>query len=325
MALAYSEFLSTPATLAADIRTKILLSTDWSQPNSGSLPNLVACTTTAGAAMRVEFSPSAMTNDNYRIGVRAWRAHNGTTGTDNKDYMLNFRDTGVGGGTTADRLYVTVSASKDCLYVSVEGPRIGDANAEDASRGSTKTYFFMSALVPYFAGDTNPVVVVGGFLGNNINPRGSNMGPYGAVFVSQGADATTQSWAPATVSSLQPLAGNVALQPYMPQPISVLDSNNYYMYPLVITERTAGIRGTMSDLYFAGFNIIADVSNTFDIPAALGQTITYSGKSYKLQAVSKAHGAFGGSSYMYHPLGAQTQYTTGQAFFQSTVIGIRTA
>lgn len=319
MAIAYSEFMSTPANVAADIRTKILLSTDWSRPNSGSFPNLVSCTTTNSGTMIVDVGAAALVSRTYAIPVRAWRAHNGTTGTDSKDFDLHWRLSS--GGASTDPLHVTVSASKDMLWIQIEGPRPSEANVEDATRGSAKTSFFMTALNPYFGGDTNPVVVAGGKIYANTTLINRNDEPYGAVFVSQGATASTPAWAAAVLATVQPPP---SFSSWTPQPVALLDSGNYYMFPYVVIENDAGIRGTLTDLYYAGINVSIDTSNGFDHPAPVGELVTYSSKTYKLLTSIKGDYGAGNNQIIYAPLGAFTN-TNAADWFRSTVVGVRSA
>ena len=64
MAFAYSVFDTTPANLVADLKTKILLSSDWSNPSG----NVVKCTTPLGGVMAIDLQGSSVPSNQRDVG-----------------------------------------------------------------------------------------------------------------------------------------------------------------------------------------------------------------------------------------------------------------
>jgi hypothetical protein len=272
MATTYSNFDTTPANLVADLKAKILLSTDWANITG----NIVKATTTRGAQMVVDLADSAATSVRAQLGV--YRTHDGTTGVDKVVRYISWRNAG---GATSDNLHVRVSAGKEHLYIDIEGPRGGEANAVDSFNGSVRQVLFVGDIVPYFGGDTIPAVAMyaatsaGNFLGM-------------AWHVSRN-QANNASWVVASAASLQvPTADshNTGYAVNSLQPIAAGDGKTY-MWPYVIVEQTDGIRGRLQKAFFCGFNTQAAGEST--VPTVYSKR-SYGGETYILLNPSKSGG-----------------------------------
>src|SRR3954471_9618280 len=117
MALAYSEFTTTQANLVADLKTAITSSSDWANITG----NILKATTTRGAQMVVDLTDAAIALNLLTIAF--YRTHDGVTGVDKITRFIYFKSGAT--GATTNPVYCVVSASKEHLYVSVEGPRSG--------------------------------------------------------------------------------------------------------------------------------------------------------------------------------------------------------
>lgn len=241
MPTTYAEFDSTPANLVADLRSRILASTDWAEIG-GAGSNLLKATTTRGAQMVVDLDDAAVTAQ--RAQVAAYRSHDGTTGVDPVVRYLPWRATG---GATTDPLHCVVSAGKEHLYVSVEGPRGGEPNAENATAGSARASFALVDVVPYFDSTVDPVPTV-----CLIAHLPSGIGLTHDCWVSRNA-SNTSSWVPARLGSVTPPSANGAppanyatgLQTRRPD-------GTRFAWPYVVSEMSDGPRGRLNVIYFAG-------------------------------------------------------------------------
>jgi hypothetical protein len=274
MALTYSEFATTGANLLVDLRTAILASTDWTQPNAGGSPNLLKATTTRGAQMVVDLNDTAPTVN--RLGMGVYRTHDGTTGVDKVTRYLRYK---AGGGTLSTMtLRCVVSASKEHLFINIEGPRGGESSADHATYGSQRTYFFMSDVVPYFEApdDIAPCVAIGG---RHVDGNASyDNGSY-HLWVSR-SRANTDAWLPCHVASLDNFRSdiNVGIQ-------RIAKNGDTFLSPYVVFEDVDGIRGRLSSLFFAGWNW-TDRSDITTLP--IGSKVTNNGITYKLLGTNKS-------------------------------------
>src|SRR6478609_2227318 len=118
MAFTYQEFTSTPATIIADIKTKVLLSSNWSNPTG----QVLQCTAANGATMALDLVGGGAA-DNQRIRTMAYRLFSGGVGTNGVQRSLYWNR--VGNITTAI-LRVRIFAGNTLLYIEIEGPRAGE-------------------------------------------------------------------------------------------------------------------------------------------------------------------------------------------------------
>jgi hypothetical protein len=238
MATTYAEFTSTPATLVADLRAAILASSDWAQPNAGGAPNLVAATTTRGVQMAVDLSDVTPTTQVAVFGV--YRSHNGTVGVDKVQKRLWFKRVASGAVDTVT-LTVTVSAGKEHIYVSIEGPRPGVNFADNASFGSLRAAFFISDLIPYFpVEDTVPVAVCGAnHLGAGFD---QTLDPYVYTY------SATQGYRQSKLLTLREASLSYG------GPNRNGRDGDLYLSPYVVSEDSMGMRGRLNKFFYCGLN-----------------------------------------------------------------------
>lgn len=282
----YSEFDTTPTNAAGDIKAKILTQSDWASLTGTGLTTAVKATTTRGAQMVVDFNDAAG-GSSVRLPLGIYRTHDGTTAVDKLVRYLNARSAG---GATTDPWHVCVSASKEHLWVSLEGPRTGEPNGGSNYR----SVFYIGDLLPYFAGDTVATVVMIGH-----PTTGSFAGSQPAV-VSRNA-ANTASWVLANLATLGFLAvtgssSTLGTQTPNLNPQAAADGNAY-LWPFVVVEVSAGLRGRLAYTFCGGGS--ASGAAGPDPIVAPGQKFTYAGATYIATIGpngSNAYSAFGAGS-----------------------------
>lgn len=308
MATKYTEFDTTPANFVADVRTAILGSADWAQPNAAGKPGLMKATTTRGAQMVVDLSDAAPNNGYAQFGV--YRTHDGTTGVDKVVRYLHWKNGNTGANT--DKIHCVVSAGKEHLFINTEGPYPSETNTESNVFGSTRTYFYMSDLVPYFDNtvDLVPAVIIGG---NHTTAPNQDTSLTYRCLVSRNAKDTV-SWRYGKLASLQfPSRDNgpsTALR-------NVGADGSFFLFPYVLFDDAEGMRGRLNALFFAGFNYAG--GDGIDIPTPpVGDIVNYGGSPYKLLAVNKAAQ---NSQFIWGSLGASYTYNAPHNF-KSTVVAV---
>ncbi len=193
--------------------------------------------------------------------------------------------------------HVIVSTSKDHIYISVEGPRYSEVNTPNAVYGGTKSYVFMSDLVPYSPIDTLPVVVYGG--ANSTDPDATITNRSHTVNISKSFDGT-QNWVEGVPLALTFPTTLTTYTPSVQRLTSIDGTDKYYLSPYVIATNDVGLRGRLSSFFFAGHNATTS-ADTFN--PTVGAEVVYNGITYKLSAVSKSEGA-GGNTWAWGPFGA---------------------
>lgn len=291
MATAYTEFNCLGTDLLTTLRTAILASSDWARPNAAGKPDLYKATTTRGAQMAVDLNAVALTTQAATLDV--FHSHDGTTGVSAARRYLRMKENAVG-TLAANTYHGVVSAGKEHLFLSIEGPRASEANTDSTIYGSPRNYLAISDLVPYFAGDVIPAVI---HTANIVNGVSSSVNNSHLAFASRdGLDSQYHS--AGHLYTLDFPAGNAG-DHYNNQMLASLDSNNLYLAPYVFFDSNQGIRGRLSSLFYAGYNF----ANIYDAPVPpVGQVVTYGGKQYKLLAVCK--GASSSATTSYAGLGA---------------------
>lgn len=238
MATAFSTFDTTPAGAVAAIKAAILASADWTNPAG----DRVQATTTRGAAMVVDLADAAATAVRLQFGVYRTAAL--------ADKVIRYLQWRSSGGATTDPLHCVVSAGKEHLFITVEGPRAGEVNPADAAYGSFRPGFFVCDVVPYFASDAVPAVACGGTTSAS-TPSGSATYP---VHVSRNA-ANSASWVAGVLETLQPPRGNAGGPPlrYNGQSLS---GSGPVVRPYLVFEDVAGMRGRLSSIFNLGWNVV---------------------------------------------------------------------
>lgn len=266
-------------------------------------------TTTRGADMIVDLNDTTAQSF-FNLNMAAWRAHDGTTGTDRLARYLYWRTNATGAAIT-NPLHCVVSAGKEHLYISVEGPRGPESGAVSTTLGSYRNYFVLSDLVPYDVADTTPVVFCGGNpfagLGSSF-ANGSHLG-----HVSRNR-ANTASWDPGRLVTLDWPRVNNSITPTTQRYTA---DGNYYLSPYVFASDADGWRGRLNKFFFGGYTHTTFADN---VPVAMmGTTVTYGGSTYKLLGVDKG----AGSQQSWNQFGANSNDSSSFPF-SSVVVAIPT-
>jgi|SRR5215467_2542865 len=263
----YGEFDSTPANIVADLKARILNSTNWANISGGS-GNVMSATTVDGAQMVVDLADAGATSRQIQMGI--YRTYTAGAGTDKLTRYLCWHTIT---GSTADLLHATLSVGQDHLFFYIEGPRGGEPNADDATWGSARQCFFIGRLVPYFTGEPNPVVVS---LANNVS-LSSQSQPL--VYVSRNR-ANTSSWVPARMGTLTIPNAQTNAPWFSANRIAAGDSNTY-LWPYVVIEEAAGLRGRLAKAFFAGLWAPGSAIGTpQDFPPQVYQRLVYNAENY---------------------------------------------
>lgn len=228
----------------------------------------VKATTTRGAQMVIDLLDGTLTSNKIQVGV--YRTHDGTTAVDKVVRYVTFNSVTP---ATTTVVHVVVSAGKEHVYFSLEGPRVGETGVENASWGGTRQAFSLCDLVPYHAGDTVPVVV----LAAHSTQSNADVTPWLNVSRNQG---DTSSWVRGYALTLGCAPNRLSFAPnvmFTPQPVAKGDGK-YYVWPFVVVEVEDGLRGRLAKLFYAGANV--DNNNVDDVHGIHGQKITYSSAGY---------------------------------------------
>ncbi len=266
---------------------------------------ILKTTTTRGVDMIFEIERG----ETNGLTLAVWKAHDGTSGTDRSNRWLYFRSATT--TVTATPLHVVVSASKEHIFFSIEGPRANENQATSATLGSIKNYLFMDDVVPYHAGDLTPVVFAGGQVAASPTASlasGSFQGNFSRNY------PNSASWPVAKVLTLDfpSLSSTETIQ--VPRLSS--GDNKYYFAPYVCFGDESGIRGRLASFFHVGYTS----SDTPEIaPPPVGQKLQYGGKWYKLTAVNKSDGAV----MTWGQLGSSTN-NTATTYFRSVVVAVPT-
>jgi hypothetical protein len=311
MAVKYTEFDTTQANLLTDLQTAILGSTDWTRPNAVTFPNLYKAVAPSGAQLIVDFTDTAITTS--RLNIAVWRAHDGTTGTDKLTRSLFWRR--ADGSTTAQPVHVTVSVGPSHIFVQTEGAYPGETGfPENTTYGSIKTYFYIAEMMPYFdiTVDPVPVVIAGGFSGTT--PAAVNTSSW-RCYASRNTQ-NTFSWRSGVLGSVQFPNKTTSINGVgLP---NVGADEDFYLFPYVYFDEDEGMRGRLSNIFFAGWNY--DYHDTPMIPIPpVGAIVTYNGQQYKLLTATKNSAV--ANEYIWSSLGASHTYNTGE-HYKSIVIAV---
>jgi len=271
------------------------------------MSEILKCTTTRGADMILDLSEAAVINTGFQMAV--WRAHDGTTGTDKVQRWLYPKASAF--TATNHVVHCIVSASKEHLFISVEGPRPTEPGATSAVVGSQRNYFFFDDVVPYHASDTTPIVYAGGMMaasGAASVANNSHQGNFSRNFSGLGA------WSVAKTLTLD-FPSVASTETVQINRESAADGK-YYFSPYVCYGDESGIRGRLASFFHVGFTY----SDTPEIATPpVGKKVLYDGKWYKLLAVTKGDG----SSLTWSQFGSAGNNAV-TTFFRSPVVAVPT-
>lgn len=277
----------------------------------GTASIILKATTTRGADMIVDLADGPVELSNLNLAV--WRAHDGTMGavsggTDRSARWLYYRSNTTNALWNMP-LHCVVSASKEHIYFSIEGPRANEPAATSPVVGSQRNYFFMDDVIPYHAGDTTPICFAGGQMADLPGASAANNSYQGHFRRNY---ANTSSWSVAKLLSLD-FPSIASTETVQVTRFSTADGR-YYLAPYVCFGDESGLRGRLANFFLAGFNF----SDTPEIATPpLGQKITYLGNTYKLVAPSKSDG----TNATWGQFGSATN-TSIANFFRSPIVAI---
>ncbi len=302
MAFSYTTFASTPATLTADLKTNILLCSDWANITG----DIVKSTTTRGAQLVLNLAKVAA--NAQRLGLSAWRTHDGTTGVDESTTRyLNYH---ASGGATSDVLHCAVSVSKEHVYIWVDGPAAGEVNPSNAVGQS----LYLGDIIPYHASDATPAAAL---VACDLAQASSNS-PYIAISRNQ---ADTASWVSGVLASLSVPSVTSGPAPLGLTAVASGDGKTY-LWPYVVVEAADGLRGRLADVFFVGWNNGAGLTDPQG-QLGFGATVSYDGKTYQVQ---KAWRRFNYDYAIFTlPWAAAPNTNSAGQWIYSPLIAVRTA
>lgn len=276
MATIYAEGRSLGTDLLAAIRTAILTSSDWSRPNAGAKPNTLKATTTRGAQMVIDLEDAALTNQKMQYAF--YTSYDGTTFGDKKTGYLWMIRTNI--GTLATNYYYwRVSAGKEHLFISIDGPKYGDP-AGVLGWGGARQYLWMCDLVPYYDNtlDPAPAYICGG--SDWLNSYSLNVPQGLQVFASRNA-ANNASFSKGYLQTLAAWGFNVS-------PNRKGLDGKIVLPPWVYFDDIDGQRGRLNNIYSAGYGLNGDDPNHLALP--IEQDLVIDGKTYKVVIPARGNG-----------------------------------
>lgn len=247
-------------------------------------------TTDSGAAMIIDLEGGDFTTNG--LGIAMYRQYTGTDpgGFADPSMFGLFWKTAVMPSTSP--IHVILSAGKNHLFISVEGPRQFESGTTSATYGSVRNYFAASDLVRYHAGDTVPTVI--GIGAPIFSAQTSvNSGFHQAQISRDSTD--THSWRPGRLATLDwPTIGSTDV--VTPNRDCAIDDSTYLL-PYVLFSEFEGIRGRLSHFFYGCSNAPTPIT---DIPDPVNSKVAYNGVVYKMLAVNKGDG----SSAAWGPFGS---------------------
>jgi hypothetical protein len=184
------------------------------------------------------------------------------------------------GGATSDIVHWTVSAGKEHLYIDIESPRPGEINSV-ATVSSYIQAFFLGDVIPYHTADSIPTVVC---IGNYVGASG--LGTTNMLAHVGRNQANNASWVTARLASLHPPTCKSAALISAVQKSS--SDSKTYIFPYLIFEEVAGLRGRVAKCFFTGFNFTTGAQQFNDQILPAMTKLTYGGETYILLAPMKA-------------------------------------
>ena len=308
MAFIYSEFTTTPAGVVAAVKAAVLTSSNWSNPTG----QVLQCTAQNGATMALDLVGGGAA-DNQRLRTTAYRLFSGGVGTNgvNRTFYWNRL-----GNATTSTLRCRVSAGNTLLYIEIEGPRAGEANADSNTQGSYRQCVFLSQITPYLGSDSIPSICFGGTGSYHGYEGVSGVLPNSTVAYVSRNQFDSASWVNARLHTLQVPVAQTATQMFCQRQLA--GDGTLYLTPYVVFEDTAGIRGRLTDLFFAGWSGSDDSfvnQNTAD-----GMPVSYGGNTYKITTPYRSDGT--GSAHCYGTLAVLSNASTPS---RSPLIAVRSA
>ena len=185
-------------------------------------------------------------------------------------------------GTSTMPIHVTLSVGQDHIFIGIEGPRSHETSPTSTTYGSVKNYFAMSDLVRYHAADLVPTSISIGQNRNSATPSTAQNSHQ--VAISRDSLDTT-SWPAGRLASLD-FPTVFATDVVTMNRTCTIDGKNYLL-PYVLFSEAEGIRGRLSNFFYANTNTPSPAT---DYPDPVNVRVEYEGIVYRLLAVSKGDG-----------------------------------
>lgn len=268
--------------------------------------NILKATTDRGADMIVDLE-GADTNNGW-LGLSLYRQWTGTAPggqVDADQYSIYYR---TSASTSAIPVHVTLSVSKNHLFIGLEGPRASELNPTSTIYGSVRNYFAVTDLVPYHLTDSVPAVI--GLGTYSLGAPTVNNGGHRASISRDSINAN--SWQSGRLASLD--WPTVQMTDVVTMNRSCTIDGKTYLLPYVLFSNTEGLRGRLKHFFYCGTT--APTPST-DLPEPVGSKVTYDGVTYKLLAVNKGDGA----ASAWGPFGSSNN-TSGTTLLRSVVVAV---
>lgn len=281
---------------------------------------ILKTTTTRGAQMVFAVSLAAGgSSDAYSnsVAFQFFRTHGGASISDFSD-ASSVRYVPFSTSTTpkalTDAVHAVLTAGKEHIFLTVEGPRNNEANTDSTSYGAIKNDMFMVDVVPYHAGDTQPCVAAYGRWANS-----STGDPTTDTWVEVSRNAANNaSWVPAKIATLSYFGtGGQTLGSRLQRTCSI--DGNEYLWPYVVIQDGEGLRGRLNNIFNAGWNAYVGAAGG-DTGEPIGDVLTYNSKDYVLVPVTK--GGSTGGTQQYSPLGMPGMTTYTSSGYLSAIVAI---
>ena len=241
---------------------------------------VLKCTTTRGAKMIVDLGGAPHT-PHASFGINVYNDYAGTTprgGIEPKQFYIWYRS----GALQSAVITVTLSVSKEHIYIALEGPKPWQAGPTSTTYGSLKNCFAMSDLVPYHDEDVTPSVVA---IGNSMN---SSTPAVTADSHQASINYTHNGLSPWHAVRLATLTfPSIYSSDIVPVNRQCGIDGNTYLLPYVVFSEIEGIRGRLARFFYANTNA---PSPPTDYPDPVGTRVDYDGITYRMNTPYKGDG-----------------------------------
>ena len=276
-----TDITGTQITISSSIGVTVAASSTWTTET-----NILKATTTRGADMIIDLQCGNDAAELNRLNVRFWRtmpaSYASASVNESVDRFLWWRSSG---GSASNVLHVTLSVSKEHLFIAIEGPRMNESNPMSTSYGSPKNYIFFSDVIPYAASDTVPFIVGGGS-GVTTNAGAATLQGSHEVDILRNF-VNTASWQPGRLGTVQFPSAQGTDTVWLQRDCTI--DGKTYLLPYVLFSNSEGIRGRLTRFFCAGTNAPSALTDSGD-PA--GSKVSFDGVTYKLIAVNKSENSY---------------------------------
>ena len=181
----------------------------------------------------------------------------------------------TGGASLSGNYPFFVAASGNSIFIVVEGPAAsaGAGITEDTSYGSSRGFFGMFAMEPYFQTDTTKNNLVVAMSSNASASKVSNPSAYVARS-RQGV-----SWQEARLQTVKPMIQGVPAAGVQSKKDAA--NNLQVQWPILVNEMADGMRGRLKDLYYGG-ETYGDTGDTLGVQYYEGSYANIDGNNHQV-------------------------------------------